>query len=92
MALIFEWDPAKADENFKKHAVTFNEAASVFGDPLSVTFYDPDHSMNEHRFITIGASNRGRPIMIAHTERGDSIRIISARTATRHERRFYEEA
>jgi len=87
----FEWDPQKADINLKKHGVSFQEAASVFGDPLSITYYDPDHSTKEHRFITIGTSLTGMFIMVAHTDRGDNVRIISARKITRQERRYYEE-
>lgn len=87
----FEWDPQKADSNLKKHSVSFQEAALVFGDTLSITYPDPDHSVREHRFITVGMSQSGRVLMIAHTDRGDNIRIISARRATRKERRYYEE-
>ena len=87
----FDWDTAKAANNLKKHKVSFKEAATVFGNLLSITYPDPDHSIDEHRFITIGESSRGRLLMVAHTERGDSIRIISAREATRQERQFYEE-
>ena len=87
----FEWDPQKADSNLKKHGVSFQEAASVFGDALSITYYDPDHSMREHRFITVGMSRSGSVLMVAHTDRGDSIRIINARKTTRKERRYYEE-
>jgi uncharacterized protein len=87
----FEWDPQKADSNLRKHGVSFQEAASVFGDALSITYYDPDHSSREHRFITVGMSRSGRVLMVAHTDRGDNIRIISARKTTRKERRYYEE-
>jgi hypothetical protein len=87
----FEWDPGKAESNLQKHGVSFNEAASVLGDPLSVTFFDPDHSDDEDRFITLGTSRDGRLIILSHTDRGDSVRIISAREATRRERRLYEE-
>ncbi len=87
----FEWDPTKAERNFRKHGVSLQEAATVFADPLSDTYHDPDHSAAELRFITIGTSRLGRLLIVAHTERGDSVRIISARELTRHERRQYEE-
>lgn len=87
----FEWDPAKASANFAKHGVTFEEAASVFGDPLAVTFEDPDRSLGERRRITFGHSQRERLLVVAHAERSGRIRIISARAATRRERRQYEE-
>jgi uncharacterized DUF497 family protein len=87
----FEWNPDKAVVNLKKHGVSFTEAATVFGDPLSITFPDPDHSNNESRYITIGLSRNGRLLILAHTDRNNRIRIISAREATRRERRFYEE-
>jgi uncharacterized DUF497 family protein len=87
----FEWDPKKAAKNLKKHKVSFKEAAPVCGNSLSITYPDPDHSIDEDRFITIGESRQGRLLMVAHTERGDNIRIISAREATRQERQFYEE-
>ena len=87
----FEWDPRKADSNLNKHGVSFQEAASVFGDVLSITYHDPDHSAREQRFITVGMSRSGRVLMVAHTDRGDNFRIISARKTTRKERRYYEE-
>ena len=87
----FEWDPQKADSNLKKHTVSFQEGASVLGDPLSITYPHPDHSATENRFITVGVSRSGSVLMLAHTDRGDNIRIISERTATRKERRYYEE-
>lgn len=87
----FEWDPQKADSNLKKHGVSFQDAASVFGDALSITYPDPDHSVREQRFITVGMSRSGRVLMVAHTDRGDNIRIISARKTTPKERRYYEE-
>ncbi|MGZ4854772.1 MAG: BrnT family toxin [Candidatus Angelobacter sp.] len=89
--MIFRWDVRKAAVNLKKHRTDFREAATVFDDPLSTTFPDADHSENEHRFLTIGRSVRGRVLVIAHTEDGDTIRIISARQATRREQSFYEE-
>ncbi|MGP8155495.1 MAG: BrnT family toxin [Candidatus Acidiferrales bacterium] len=89
--MYFEWDPAKAGRNRRKHRISFEEAATVFGDALALTYPDPDHSTSEQRFITIGMSNRNRVLVIAHTDRGDGVRIISARRATRHERNRYEE-
>ena len=91
MGITFEWDARKADTNAAKHGVLFDEAATVFGDPLSLTIADPVHSEGEDRCITVGASHRGRILVVAHTDRGGRIRIISARTATRSERRTYEE-
>lgn len=88
----FEWDPQKADSNQKKHGVSFQEAASVLGDNLSITYPDPDHSVKENRFITVGMSRLGRVLMVAHTDRRGNIRIISARKTTRQERRYYEES
>lgn len=87
----FEWDLKKAQLNLKKHGVSFQEAATIFGDPLSVTFPDPDHSVGESRYVTIGMSQFERLIVIAHTDRGERVRLISARRATRRETRFYEE-
>ena len=85
-----EWDEAKNTANVRKHGVSFEEAAAVFGDPLSDTFDDPDHSAEENRFITIGTSDRGRLLMVAHTDRQDRVRVISARELTKQERRNYE--
>ena len=87
----FEWDSAKAVENLAKHGVSFQEAATVFRDPLSATGADPDHSIGEERFITFGVSTSGRLLVVAHTEDGDTIRIITARPATAAERKIYEE-
>jgi len=87
--LKFAWDEAKARANLSKHGVTFEEAASVFGDPLAMTFPDPDHSIGEKRWLTFGVSYAGRLLVVAHTERGRAIRIISARKATRRERSIY---
>lgn len=87
----FEWDPTKAAINLAKHGVSFDEAATVFRDPLSATGADPDHSLDDERFITFGVSTRGRLLIVAHTESGDTIRIISARPVTVGERRIYEE-
>jgi len=87
----FEWDPRKAAQNLRKHRVSFHEAATVFGDPLAITYHDPDHSISEQRFITAGISNAGRLLLVAHADRGENVRIISARNATLRERRHYEE-
>ena len=86
----FEWDARKAAENLRKHRVSFNEAATVFGDFLSNTAADPAHSAGEHRYITVGLSSAGRLLMVAHAERGERVRIISARTLTGREKRTYE--
>jgi uncharacterized DUF497 family protein len=86
----FEWDREKAKENFNKHKVSFDEAMTVFYDPLSATFDDPDHSNDEERLITIGYSSRSRLLAVSHIERGKTMRIISARTATAHERKRHE--
>lgn len=87
----FEWDPAKAAANLRKHKVSFIEAASVFGDPLAYTFSDPDHSRSEERWITFGMSKVRLLLVVAHVERGSRVRIISAREATKHERKIYEQ-
>ncbi|WGV23811.1 BrnT family toxin [Halotia branconii] len=87
----FEWNPDKATLNFEKHGVSFQEAATVFNDPLSVTFTDPDHSIGESRYVIIGLSRFGQLLVVAHTDREEKIRIISARKATRQEKRFYEQ-
>ncbi len=87
----FEWDDDKAVRNFKKHKVSFVEAATIFGDPQSMTFPDPDHSIEEDRYITIGMSERNRVLIVSHTDREERIRIISARKATPRERKQYEE-
>ncbi len=91
MDVDFEWDPAKAESNARKHGVTFTEAATAFGDPLSVTVPDPRHSLAEERHVLFGRSDRGRHLAVMHTERGLVIRIISARLMTPRERREYEE-
>jgi len=88
--VIYEWDAAKASANLRKHKVSFAEAASVFLDPLALSFFDPDHSDEEDREITIGISSRKRALFVSHYERGERIRIISARKATRKERLQYE--
>lgn len=87
----FEWDTKKAKANAKKHRVSFQEASTVFGDPLAYTFPDPDHSESEHRFLTFGMSRNHRLLVVAHTSRGTTTRIISARVVTKHERKIYEE-
>ena len=86
----FEWDRSKANANRRKHKITFDEAASVFYDPLSATFPDPDSSRTEERLVTIGHSSRQRLLVVVHTEQGETIRIISARLATAHERKRHE--
>jgi len=87
----FEWDPGKARQNRRKHRVSFQEGASVFGDPFSVTYPDPDHSIAEQRFITVGMSSGGRVLIVAHADRNENVRIISARKTTQRERKHYEE-
>lgn len=87
----FEWDDTKADANLRKHGVPFSEAMTIFGDPLSVTGYDPRHGDDEHRFLSMGNSVIGRLLIVSHTDRGDVLRIISARIATRRERKDYED-
>ena len=87
----FEWDPDKAARNLVKHGVAFADAATVFGDPLAITFADPDHSDDEERFITFGHSAAGLLLIVSHTDRGDRTRIISARRAGRKERKIYEQ-
>ena len=86
----FQWDPEKAKSNHRKHGVSFEEAVTVFYGPLSATFDDPDHPVAEQRSITIGFSSRGRLVVISHAEIGESLRIISARLATAHERKKHE--
>jgi hypothetical protein len=87
----FEWDPVKASRNRRKHRVSFHEAATVFGDPLAVTYPDPDHSESEQRFMTVGMSSAGRLLIVAHADRNENVRIISARKTTQAEREYYEE-
>jgi len=91
VSLLFQWDPRKARANERKHGISFEEASSAFGDPLSITIYDPDHSRNEKRYILVGETSNRRLVIISHTEDGDMIRIISARLATKRERKAYEE-
>ena len=91
MSLQFEWNPEKAASNLKKHEVSFEEAATVFGDQAFITLLDEAHSLAEERYLTIGLSAANRLLLIAHTEREGQIRLISARKATKNERQFYEE-
>ena len=91
MRLGFEWDAEKAQENRRKHGVTFEEGLKVLSDPLSITIDDPDHSANEQRYINIGTSEKGRVLVVSYTDRGGTIRIISCRKAKPNERRRYEE-
>jgi hypothetical protein len=86
----FEWDPQKANRNIEKHGVSFEEAVTVFYDRLSATFDDPDHSMGEQRYVTVGRSSRDRLLVVSHTDRGEALRIVSARIATRQERKRHE--
>ncbi len=91
MGLVFDWDAKKASTNFKKHHVLFEEACTIFGDSLSRTIPDSSHSVSEHRYITMGLSAKSRLLVVVHTDRGDCIRLISARMATKRERVNYEE-
>ncbi len=91
MPLTFEWDSRKARSNLTKHGVAFEEASTVFGDPLSLTIPDSEHSLGEKRYITMGSAFSGKLLVVVHTDRGDNIRIISARRANQRERKFYEE-
>lgn len=89
--MFVDWNPRKAADNLRKHGVSFEEAATVFRDTLSATASDPDHSAGEDRYVTFGVSARGRLLIVSHTERDDTIWLISARRATKPERRIYEE-
>ena len=89
--VVYEWDSSKAAANLKKHRVAFTEAATVFLDPVALTYRDPDHSEGEQRYVTIGQSGQGGVILVAHLDRGDRIRIISARRASRKEAHEYRE-
>jgi uncharacterized DUF497 family protein len=91
MELTFEWDEEKAKANLRKHKVSFDEAIAVFSDPFSITILDPDHSLDEQRYIDIGISDKGRVLVVVYTERGVNMRIISCRKATPAERRLYYE-
>jgi hypothetical protein len=88
--IIFEWDPQKNRSNIEKHGVSFEEASTVFQDTLSLTIDDPLHSIDEERLILIGMSQKNRILVVVHTERGDNVRIISARKTTKKEREYYE--
>ena len=88
--LIFEWDERKAKQNIRKHGVSFEEAATVFGDQFSITIYDPLHSEDEDRFVILGMSSKNQLLVVVHTERGDKIRIISARKAIKNEKQVYQ--
>jgi uncharacterized DUF497 family protein len=90
MPLTFEWDLHKARTNLVKHGIAFEEAATIFGDPSSLTILDPEHSLAEERYVTIGRAFAGKLLVVVHTDRGDNTRIISARVASRRERKFYE--
>lgn len=90
--LDFEWGESKAATNLKKHGISFDEAASVFADPMAYSVSDPDHSEDESRYLTFGKSQTGRVLVVIHTHRAHAIRIISARKATRHERGIYEQS
>ena len=87
----FEWDDAKAETNERKHGVSFSEAMTVFADELAITGFDPRHSVDEDRYLTMGMSTTGHLLVVSHTDRGDAVRIISAREATRRERKDYED-
>ena len=91
MGYTFEWNRQKAEDNFKKHGVSFDEASTVFGDPLAMLMPDPDHSVGEKRYLLLGVSNRRRLLVVAFAERPPRTRLISARRAERQERRKYEE-
>jgi uncharacterized DUF497 family protein len=91
MSLRFEWDPDKAATNERKHRVSFIEASTAFSDPHSISVPEPDHSVGEARWLLLGLSSRGRLLVVGHTERAGTIRLITARLATRRERKIYEE-
>ena len=91
MSLTFEWDSMKAGENLRRHGISFEEASTAFQDPLSRTIHDPDHSDEEDRFLLLGQTDRGRLVVVSHTERGSRIRLINARIAERRERKTYED-
>ena len=91
MSLRFRWNPRKAISNARKHGVGFPEAMTAFADPLSITMPDPDHSAGEERFLLVGSTAARRLVVVAHSEHGDEIRLVSVRPVTRHERETYEE-
>ena len=86
-----EWDPEKAKSNLKKHGISFEEAATTLSDPMAATGADPDHSITEERYVTFGVSGKGRLVVVSHTEKHETIRIISARKASKGEKELYEE-
>lgn len=88
--LDFEWDEAKANANLKKHKISFEEAKTVFADPFSITVDDPKHSIDERRFVDLGAAASGKVLVVSYTQRGEKIRLISCRKATKTERKEYE--
>lgn len=90
--LLFEWDPDKAKQNLETHGISFDEASTAFGDVLSLAIHDPLHSQEEDRFVLIGNSYKDRLLVVIHTDRGDRIRLITARKATKKERKQYEES
>ena len=90
MSYTFEWDAEKSELNYKKHGITFEEAKTIFNDPLAITIYDPDHSLDEDRFIDVGMSSKGNLLVVSYTEGNDHIRLISSRKATLKEIRAYE--
>ena len=89
--MAFEWDADKADKNLSRHGVSFGEAVTVFDDPLYIDFYDPDHSDEEERYLVVGESSNDRVLIVSYTERGNMVRLISAREVTSAERKDYEE-
>lgn len=91
MTLTFEWHEEKAAINLKKHRISFEEAKTVFNDPMSITIADPDHSIDDERYIDIGISSRGQILVVVYTERNENIRLISCRPATKTEQRLYEQ-
>ena len=91
MSYEFEWDPAKAEQNLRKHGVSFEEASTVFGDPLNLLMMDPDHSEGEQRYLLLGLSTQRRLLVVAFAERPPRTQLVSARLATRRERKRYEE-
>jgi len=92
MTLTFEWDETKARANLRKHRVSFEEAKTVFNDPVAITIPDPQHSVEESRYVSVGCSSQGRVLVVVFTDRGEKIRIISSRKATKSERQRYEES
>jgi uncharacterized DUF497 family protein len=91
MSLIFEWDVNKAQSNLDKHGISFEETATVFADENALTINDPSHSINEKRYVTLGSSHKGKILVVVHTDRGERIRIISGRPASKKERQQYQQ-